>query len=167
MSYGTNGRVPRSRSSSPVLIPPPPADRTRPAAAADGEITAVLEHVVRDWPRQPEQLDCFHTRILQYAPYPVPKACTTTPRQLAGQLLASDRFRALKLGRWPRRPDGPALRAAVESLSPLPLREDVELLVEALTLAAENQQERRRAVAILIWLLLSTVVCLAVLVSRG
>ena len=167
MSYGTNGRAPRSRAASPVLIPPPPG-RARPAAgAARGEVTAVLEQVVRDWPRQPEQLDCFHTRILQYAPYPVPKACTTTPRQLAGQLLASDRFRALRLGRGLRGPDGPGLRAAVEALTPLPLREDVELLIEAMTLAAENQQERRRAVAILIWLLLSTVVCLAVLVSRG
>jgi hypothetical protein len=166
MSYATNGRVPRSRSSSPVVTSPPPADLARPAAG--GAITAVLEQVVRDWPRQPDYPDCFHTRVLQYAPYPVPKACTVTPRQLAGQLLASDRFRALKLGRWLRRPDTPAMRAAVEALSPLPLREDIELLVSALTLAAENLQERRRALAVLVWLALSTLACLAVaLVARG
>ena len=164
MSYGMNGRVPRPRSATlTVTSPSTPVDRMRTSAAIRGQITAVLEQVVRDWPRQPDYPDSLHTRFLQYAPYPVPKACTTTPRQLALQLLAWDRFRALKLGRWLRRPDGAGMRAAVEALSPLPLREDIELLVEALTLATENQLERRRAMAVLVWLLLSTLASLTVL----
>ncbi|WP_157436246.1 hypothetical protein [Actinospica robiniae] len=121
---------------------------------------------MRDWPRQPAHSDCFHARLLQYAPYPVPKSRSLTPRQLAGQLIASDRFRALRLGRWLRRPDRPAMRAAVEAISPLPLREDIELLVTALSLAAENQWERRRATAVLIFVVLSTVVCFAVLAAN-
>lgn len=154
LSFETNGRVPRSRTSR--------SDTGSPGVR--GEITAVLEQVVRDWPRQPAHSDCFHARLLQYAPYPVPRSLALTPRQLAGQLLASDRFRALGLGRRLRRPDRPTLRAAVEALSPLPLREDMELLFAALCLAAENQWERRRATAVLVWLALSTLVCLAVLV---
>ena len=83
-------------------------------------------------------------------------------------MLASDRFRALRLGHRLRRPDKSAMRAAVEALSPPPLREDIELLVAALSLAAENRWERRRATAVLVWLLLSILVCLAVLaVNRG
>lgn len=176
LSEGTNGRVPRSRRPRPnAVAPSESADPVRPPAPvrarmrrdAPGEITAVLEQVVRDWPRQPAHSDCFHARLLQYAPYPVPKSRTMTPRQLAGQLIAWDRFRALRLGRWLRRPDTSAMRAAVEALTPLPLREDIELLVAALSLAAENQWERRRATAVLVWLGLSTVVCLAVLAVNG
>ena len=172
LSYGTNGRVPRSRTPRPNAVassaPADPARTTRMTRDAPGEITAVLEQLVRDWPRQPAHSDCFHARLLQYAPYPVPKSRSMTSRQLAGQLIASDRFRALGLGRRLRRPDRSAMRAAVEALSPLPLREDIELLVAALSLAAENQWERRRATAVLIWLVLSTVICLAVLaVNRG
>ncbi|MBR7834661.1 hypothetical protein KDL01_15410 [Actinospica durhamensis] len=170
LSYGTNGRVPRPQPSHRITVPPnAPVGPARSTRDTRGEITAVLEQVVRDWPRQPAHSECFHTRLLlQDAPYPIPKSCTVTPRQLAGQLLASDRFRALRLGGWLRRPDRPTMRAAVEALSPPPLREDVELLFSALALAAENQRERRRATAILVWLLLSALVSLAVvLVSRG
>lgn len=172
LSDGVNGRVPRSRRPRANAVAPSapvePVRTGRMRRDAPGQITAVLEQLVRDWPRQPAHSDCFHARLLQYAPYPVPKSRTMTPRQLAGLLIASDRFRALRLGRWLRRPDISAMRAAVEALSPLPLREDIELLVAALSLAAENQWERRRATAILIWLVLSTVICLAVLaVDRG
>jgi hypothetical protein len=65
--------------------------------------------------------------------------------ELAGQLLATAEFRALGLGTWLGTPDGELFTAAVEVVSPPFYRQDEELIVEALKLAAKMQSGNRRA----------------------
>lgn len=63
-----------------------------------------------------------------------------TAEQLARELLQDAEFRALRLGTWLGTTDGTIIAQAVESVAPPFYRQDVELLVEALTLAAATQQ---------------------------
>jgi hypothetical protein len=60
--------------------------------------------------------------------------------QVAQELLGVAAFRALQLGTWLRTTDGQILVEAVEMVLPMFYAEDVQLLVDALTIAAATQQ---------------------------
>jgi hypothetical protein len=70
--------------------------------------------------------------------------------EVAGQMLQTVGFRALRLGSWLNTPDGELIVAAVELLTPPPYAIDAELLVDALKIAANRQRsaELERAVGI-------------------
>ena len=70
-----------------------------------------------------------------------------TAEQLANELLSIAEFRALQLGTWLGTTDGQILTQAVEMVAPPFYRQDVELLVEALKLAASIQQSEGQRVA--------------------
>lgn len=124
------------------------------------QLTEYLEELVTGWPRRPTFNE--HPFMLHSQPVPVPVAAKTSPQELAEQMLASTEFRVLKLGTWLQTPDGQLITAAVEALSPPPLREDVELLVTALTLAAKAQQGQGRVRAATTGIVASVAVGLAV-----
>ncbi len=63
-----------------------------------------------------------------------------TAEQLANELLSIAEFRALQLGTWLGTTDGQILTQAVEMVAPPFYRQDVELLVEGLKLAASIQR---------------------------
>lgn len=67
-----------------------------------------------------------------------------TPNDLAEQLLETAEFQALRLGTWLDTPDGQLLAEAIEMVSPPFYRADVDLLIEALQIAAKEQQHRGR-----------------------
>lgn len=87
-----------------------------------------------------------------------------TAVELAGQLLAIAEFRVLGLGTWLGTPDGEFFTAAVEAVSPPFYRQDEELIVEALKLAAKMQSGNRRAAGALA---LGAAVAGIFLISRG
>jgi hypothetical protein len=60
--------------------------------------------------------------------------------QVANELLQIAEFRALRLGTWLGTVDGQVITEAVEAVAPPFYRQDIELLVSALTLAAKMQQ---------------------------
>jgi hypothetical protein len=64
-----------------------------------------------------------------------------TVEQLAQELLGVTEIRALRLGAWLTTPDGAMITEAVEAISPPLYRQDIELVVAALKLAAKMQQE--------------------------
>jgi hypothetical protein len=64
-----------------------------------------------------------------------------THQQVAHELLAIPEFRALQLGTWLGTMNGEIIAEAVELVTPPFYREDVELLVEALKLAAQMQAQ--------------------------
>lgn len=68
-------------------------------------------------------------------------ASVYTSAQIAEDLFANVKFKALKLGTFFGTPEGQFLAAAVEAVMPQPYREDMQLLVEALRLAAQKQHE--------------------------
>jgi hypothetical protein len=72
-----------------------------------------------------------------------------TSQEIAAHLFANAEFRSLQLGTWLNTPNGQLITAAVEALTPPPYREDIQLLVEAVSLAAKMQQDagRERAIA--------------------
>ncbi len=76
--------------------------------------------------------------------YPIQRP---TPEELAHELLSIAEFRALQLGTWLGTTDGQVLTQAVEMVAPPFYRQDVELLVEALKLAASIQQREGQEVA--------------------
>jgi hypothetical protein len=67
-----------------------------------------------------------------------------TAEELAQQLLALAEFRALQLGTWLSTPDGQFLTETVEMVTPPFYRADLELLIDALQIAAREQQHRER-----------------------
>jgi hypothetical protein len=67
-----------------------------------------------------------------------------SPPQLASELLAIAEFRSLQLGTWLQTPDGAAIRQAVELVSPPFLQTDIDLLVDALTIAAKLQRRHQQ-----------------------
>ena len=128
----------------------------------------LVEHVVAGWPRQPlYPAYPAYTLAPQYQQYQPPVADGTSPQQLAEYLLASAEFRALRLGTWLQSPDGQLIAEAVEAISPPPLREDIELLVDALTLAAASQQGQSRARAVLAAIFTSVAAGLAFAAARS
>lgn len=73
----------------------------------------------------------------RFSNYPDPRPSV---EQLADELLGIAEVRALRLGAWLTTPDGEMIAQAVEAMSPPLYRQDVELLVAALQLAAKRQQ---------------------------
>jgi hypothetical protein len=69
----------------------------------------------------------------------------SNPEQVAVNLFTNAEFRTLQLGTWLRTPEGKLVTAAVEALAPPLYREDIELLVEAISLAAKMQQKDSRS----------------------
>jgi hypothetical protein len=136
--------------------------------STQAQITEFLEGLVADWPRQPLYPDYATYQFApQYQPYPVPVSRGMNSQQVAESLLASAEFRALKFGTWLQSPDGQLIAAAVEALSPPPLREDVELLVDALTLAATSQQEQGRSWAVFTGIAASVALGLGIAAARS
>ncbi len=72
-----------------------------------------------------------------------------TVEAVARELLGVAEFRELQLGTWLGTTDGEILTAAVEMVVPMFYVEDVELLVDALKIAAELQQKEGRQKAML------------------
>jgi len=75
---------------------------------------------------------------------PAPLATQQTVRNVADWLLADAEFKALKLGNWLTTPDGKFFTEAVSMIAPVPYAQDIDLLIEALELAAKVQQEEAR-----------------------
>ena len=120
-----------------------PAPRTGPVdGPARRELTAFLAEFIDGWPRQPEPFGGL---------YPLrrpPVAQQFTPEQIAEQLLASAAFRALRLGTWLSTPRGEFITAAVEALVPPLYQMDIDLLIDAVKLAARAQQREAREKAV-------------------
>jgi hypothetical protein len=102
---------------------------------------------VQGWPRP-------HTRSTS-PPYGIhygihdrvfnePAAASRSPEEIAVELISNAEFQALRLGTWLNTPQGQAVAAAVEAISPPLYREDVKLITEALMLAARTQQKEQR-----------------------
>lgn len=68
----------------------------------------------------------------------------STAEEIAYDLLEIAAFRSLQLGTWLGTTEGQVLVQAVEMVVPMFYVEDVELLVEALRIAAELQQRQSR-----------------------
>jgi hypothetical protein len=137
-----------------------------PMGTPQERITAYLEGFTRDWPRDPYGYAGYAAS--NYGYYTPPTiASTYTAEQVAGALLADAEYRALKLGTWLNTPDGELVAAAVEALIPPPYREDIELLVTALQLAAQRQQEEARQKIALGLLGGGAALALAIGASRG
>lgn len=67
-----------------------------------------------------------------------------TPEVLGDAIYNNAEFQALRLANWLSTPDGEFFVRAVEAVSPPFYRQDVELLVEALHIAARLQHEEGR-----------------------
>jgi hypothetical protein len=67
-----------------------------------------------------------------------------TAEQLARELVADAEFQSLRLGTWLSTPEGELFARTVEMVAPPFYRQDAELLVEALKLAAKLQQRNER-----------------------
>ncbi len=105
-----------------------------PVGTPQQQITAYLEKFTEQWPRD-------HG----FAWYGQPTmASAYTAGHIADALLADAEFRALRLGTWLNTPSGELLAAAVTALTPAPFNQDLELLIEALQLAAQRQQAEAR-----------------------
>jgi len=89
-----------------------------------------------------------------------------TAAQIAEALLADAGFRALKLGTWLNTPSGELLVAAVASLAPQPYQADIDLLIDALRLAAQRQQDEARQ-KLAVGLLGGAALAIALGASRG
>ena len=70
-----------------------------------------------------------------------------TVEEIANWYLEQAEFRALKLGGWLGTEDGEIIAGAVEQFLPPLYKQDAELLVEALKLAAKMQQKEGLKVA--------------------
>jgi hypothetical protein len=105
-----------------------------PMGTPQERITGYLESFTAQWPKcQPWEW------VLQPA-----MSSAYTAAQIAEALLADSEFRALKLGTWLNTPSGELLTEAVMLLAPQPYSEDLELLIDALRIAAQRQQEEAR-----------------------
>lgn len=80
-----------------------------------------------------------------YSPQPVPShPCA---EDLARQLLNNAEFRALQLGSWLGTTDGQLISQAVAVGLPPPYRQEFQLIVDALVLATNLQQQHGQQVA--------------------
>ena len=95
------------------------------------QIAQFLDRYVTAWPRVHSWYDELQPWYLQPRP---------TAQQLAEELLQVAEFRALRLGTWLGTTDGQIITEAVGMVAPPFYRQDIELLVEALKLAASMQQ---------------------------
>jgi hypothetical protein len=99
------------------------------------DITRFVHAYTDQWPR----LGCISSSLGVHR---------YTPETLAQELLNSAEFRALQLGTWLGTPDGELISAAVHAVMPPPYRQDIDLLIEALKIAAKAQQKDAREKAI-------------------
>lgn len=67
-----------------------------------------------------------------------------TADELAREFVADAEFQSFRLGTWLSTPDGEVFAQAVEMVMPPFYRQDAELLVDALRLAAKLQQRNER-----------------------
>ena len=104
-----------------------------PMGAPQQRITAYLEKFTEQWPRYGQAWYMQPTMASAY-----------TSEYIADALLADGEFRALRLGTWLNTPAGELVATAVAALAPPPYQKDVDLLVEALQLAAQRQQAEAR-----------------------
>jgi hypothetical protein len=115
------------------------------SVATQEEITTFLASYIEGWPR------VYYSTAYSLASRcrPPLMAHIHTAQEIAAHLFADAQFRSLQLGTWLDTPNGELIAAAVEAVTPPPYREDIQLLVEAVTLAAKMQQDagRERAVA--------------------
>ena len=98
-------------------------------------LTDYLTRFTADWPRY---------GVPRYYPAQQPVSDTRSAQEIAEELFADAEFKALKLGTFLNTPDGQLLAAAAEAITPLPYRQDLALLIDALQLAAKMQQDAAR-----------------------
>jgi hypothetical protein len=109
-----------------------------PVGTPQQQITAYLDKFTGQWPRYGHAWYGQRTMASVYS-----------AGQIADALLADAEFRALRLGTWLSTPSGELLTAVVTALTPPPFQPDIDLLVEALQLAAQRQQaEARQKIAV-------------------
>lgn len=113
--------------------------------ASREEIAQFLEEFIQDWPRDPT----WNAGPFPFRPQPA-MAYQITSQELADRMFEAVGFRALRLGSWLNTPDGELMASAIELLTPPPYSVDVELLLDALKIAATKQRtaEREKAVGI-------------------
>jgi hypothetical protein len=116
------------------------------STAAPEQVTQFLDGYICRWPRDPHWQWARYYNIGWTA---TPVARSTTPEAIALDLIANAEFRALQLGTWLNRPDGQLITTAVEAITPPPYQEDIELLTEALQLAAKAQRNEGMGRALL------------------
>ena len=104
-----------------------------PIGTPQQRITAYLEKFTEQWPKYGHAWYGQRTMASAY-----------DAGQIAEALLADVGFRALRLGTWLNTPSGELLADAVTALTPQPFREDIDLLITALQLAAQRQQDEAR-----------------------
>ena len=113
-----------------------------PVGTTTQALAEYLAACTRAWPRQPQRQPFGYC----YPGYPhATVASQHTASEVAQWLLADAGFKALRLGNWLSTPDGTLVMAAIEMLAPAPYTQDIELLAEALQLAARQQQADARA----------------------
>jgi hypothetical protein len=110
-----------------------------PVGTTTQSLAAYLAKFTQAWPAQPQPWE-GHAWIL-----PTTVASQHTAAEVAQWLLADAEFKALRLGNWLSTPDGKLVMTAIGMLAPAPYAQDVELLAEALQLAAKQQQTEARA----------------------
>jgi hypothetical protein len=104
-----------------------------PMGTPQQRITSYLEQFTEQWPKYRQAWYLQPTMASAY-----------TAEYIADALLADAEFRALRLGTWLNTPPGELVAAAVTALTPPPYQEDVDLLVQALQLAAQRQHAEAR-----------------------
>lgn len=112
-----------------------------PVGTTPKDLATYLVTFAQAWPRQTQAWGYN----FNYPPATIASQHSTN--DVAKWLLADAEFRALKLGNWLSTPDGEFFEEAVTMLAPPPYGDDARLLMEALKLAAEQQQvEARRKI---------------------
>ncbi len=98
------------------------------------------------WPRMTSEFHAaiFYNRFEDFSEVP---QCRTSAQEIAEEVLGIAEFRALQLGTWLGTEDGQMIAQAVEAVSPPFYRQDEELLVEALMMAAAMQQSEGKGKA--------------------
>ncbi len=103
------------------------------------KLAGVLRRVVRPYPYAP---------VLGF-PYETPAAAS---ERLAATLLADLEFQEIRLTDWLGTPDGRLIESAVLALLPPLQRGEVQLVVEAVTLAARKKRQGNETLAALLTL---------------
>jgi hypothetical protein len=127
----------RARAQQLVERAEPPVQsdqqKSTKSTASREHITTFLGRYVASWPRD-------------IGPSPRrPVADSHRAEGIAVDLLGNPEFGALQLGTWLTAPNGGLITAAVDAITPPLYRADIDLLVEAVTLAAKSQQRDARA----------------------
>jgi len=104
--------------------------------APQENITEFIDGYIAHWPR----VQGWPGQYYGLSWDPPAMAHATTPQELAENLAADAEFRTLQLGTWLNRPDVELITAAVEAITPPPYRQDIELLIQGIQLAAQLQR---------------------------